>query len=128
MGQNCKVVHWPVKPPYTIELFSVFREKACRVTRLFLIIEHPTTDPFTAQIKSSQTPKNCSQISGPFLSKCSFAPIKSCHVVVYQVLLEEINVLKSLTGKDGSRSKLDWKGNHHEIAAHVLRHEQRQHP
>lgn len=35
--------------PYTVEVSSVFREKACRVTRLFLIREHPTTDPFTVQ-------------------------------------------------------------------------------
>src|SRR5579864_702686 len=72
---------------------------------VFLTREHPTTDPFPAQIQSSQTPKNCSHISGPFLSKCSFAPRKSCHVVVYQVLLDQTNVLsKSMTGKDGSRS------------------------
>src|SRR5437763_402570 len=47
-------------------------------------------------------------MSGPLLSTWSFAPRKSCHLAVSQVLLESKNVLKSMAGKDGSRS--EWMG------------------
>jgi hypothetical protein len=37
------------------------------------------------------------------------------------------SVSKNMTGKDGSRSKSDWKGNHHEVSSHLGWHQQRQH-
>jgi hypothetical protein len=74
--------------PLLLETDSLSSTLGRDVSELFLAIEDPATDPFPVQIQSSPTPKNCSHVSGLFLSTWSFAQRKSCHLVVSQVLLE----------------------------------------